>query len=304
MHFALRMSGVFYCRSEFTAPWGLELPAFERCMMFHIVTDGQCWIEVDGSDPCRLQPGTVALVPHGQGHRLVGAPGVRATPLFDTSRELVSERYEILRHGGGGAPVSMLCGLVKFDHPVADLIQLLPKVIRLEVTSSPHAEWLQSTLRLVAAEAQTLRAGGEEVITRLADILVLEIVRSWITRAPADRVGWLGALRDRQIGLALSLIQPDPTRRWTVGSLASAIGMSRSAFAARFTELVGKPVMHYVTQWKMHAAHLSLRQESTSVGELAQRLGYSTEAAFSRAFKRVTGLSPGSVRRRDELLSA
>jgi AraC-like DNA-binding protein len=299
----LRMSGVFYCRSEFTAPWGLELPPFARCMMFHVVTAGHCWVEIDGAEPCRLRPGTIALVPHGEGHRVVGHPGLPATPLFDARREFVSERYEVLRHGGGGAPTSMLCGLVTFDHPAAgDLIRLLPKVICLEVTSSPQAEWLQSTLRLVAAEAQALRAGSEAVITRLADVLVLEIIRTWVAHAPAERVGWLGALRDRQIGLALSLIQRDPTRRWTVASLANAIGMSRSAFAARFTELVGKPVMHYVTQWKMHAAHLSLRQESASVGELAQRLGYSTEAAFSRAFKRVTGLSPGAVKR-DALLS-
>jgi AraC-like DNA-binding protein len=300
----LRMNAVFYCRSEFTARWGLAIPPFERSMMFHIVTEGESWIAVDGAEPCLLRPGVVALVPRGEGHRVLGDLHASATPLFETSRELVSDRYEVLRHGGGGTAASMLCGLVQFDHPAADdLIAILPKVLQLDVTGTPHAEWLQSTLRLVTAEAQALRAGGDAVITRLADVLVLEIIRSWITRAPAEQVGWLGALRDRQIGHAVSLIQRDPTRRWTVGSLATAIGMSRSAFAARFTELVGKPVMHYVTQWKMHDAHLSLRHERTSVSELADRLGYSTEAAFSRAFKRVTGRSPGAVRRQDHALS-
>ena len=269
-------------------------------MILHVVTEGECWVNVDGADPCLLHTGTLALVPHGEGHRLGSGPGVRAVGLFDAPRESVSERYEILRLGGGGHATSMLCALVRVDHPAAlDLIRYLPKVISLNVTSSPHAEWLQSTIRLVAAEAREITAGGEAVITRLADILVLEAIRSWVTRHPEERAGWLGALRDRQIGHALSLIQRDPTRSWSVESLATAIGMSRSAFSARFTELVGEPVMHYVTQWKMHAAAQSLRNEGTRLGELASQFGYSTEAAFSRAFKRVTGVSPGSVRRHD-----
>jgi AraC-like DNA-binding protein len=270
-------------------------------MMFHVITEGQCWLEVDGADRCLLQPGTLALVPHGQGHRLISDVGAAPVPLFDAPREFVSDRYEVVRLGGGGRRASMLCGLVRFDHPAAaDLIRLLPKVIRMEVTSSPQADWLQSTLRLVAAEASALRAGGEAVIVRLADILVLETIRWWITRDPGERVGWLGALRDRQIGQAISLVQRDPTRHWTVGALAGAVGMSRSAFSARFTRLVGKPVMHYVTEWKMHSAQLSLAHDGQSLGEIADRLGYSTEAAFSRAFKRITGRSPGSWKNVDE----
>jgi AraC-like DNA-binding protein len=299
----LRLSGVFYCQSEFTAPWALALPPFDQSMMFHVVTDGQCWLEVDGADRCLLQPGTLALVPHGEGHQLISEKGAAPVPLFDAPREFVSDRYEILRLSGGGRPASMLCGLVRFDHPAAsDLVRLLPKVICVQVSSSAQADWLQSTLRLVAAEARAIRAGGEAVIVRLADILVLEAIRAWVTRDPAERVGWLGALRDKQIGQAISLIQRDPTRSWTVGSLAGAIGMSRSAFAARFTQLVGKPVMHYATEWKMHSAQVSLAHEGKSLGELAERLGYSTEAAFSRAFKRVTGISPGSVKKVDEKL--
>ena len=297
----LRLSGVFYCQSEFTAPWALALPAFDRSMMFHVVTDGEAWLEVDGAERCLLRPGTLALVPHGHGHRLVSGPGATPVPLFDAPREFVSDRYEVLRLGGGGDRASMLCGLVRFDHPAAaDLIRLLPGVIRMEVTSSPQADWLQSTLRLVAAEASALRAGGEAVIVRLADILVLETIRWWITREPGEHVGWLGALRDKQIGQAISLIQRDPMRHWGVGELANAVGMSRSAFSARFTRLVGKPVIRYVTEWKMHSAQLLLARDGQSLGELADRLGYSNEAAFGRAFKRVTGLSPGSLKNVDE----
>jgi len=296
----LRMSGVFYCRSEFTAPWGLALPPFDQSMMFHVVTEGRCWVEVDGADSCVLQPGAVALIPHGEGHSLLGEPSAIPIDLLDAPRELLSPRYELLRHGGGGARTSMVCGLVRFDHPAAgDLLRLLPRVIYHDVTS-PQAEWIHSTLRVVAAEAQAMQAGGEALITRLADILILDTIRSWFAKN-LQRSGWVGALRDKQIGQALTLIHRDPNRDWTLESLASAVGMSRSAFAARFTELVGAPVMHYVTRWKMHAAELSLREERASLSDIADRLGYSSEAAFSRAFKRVTGRSPGSIKRANDV---
>jgi AraC-like DNA-binding protein len=158
-------------------------------------------------------------------------------------------------------------------------------------------EWIASTLRFMAAEAREPRLGGETVITRLADILVIQAIRSWIEQDPAAQTGWLGALRDPQIGRAISLIHRDPARSWTVASLADEVAMSRSAFAARFTELVGEPPMHYVTRWRMHAAVTWLQEENATLGELALRLGYQSEAAFSRAFKRFMGVSPGAVRR-------
>jgi AraC-like DNA-binding protein len=295
------MSGVFYCRSEFTAPFALALPPFEGSMMFHVVTAGQCWLEVDGTEPCLLRPGDLALVPQGGGHRLVSEAGVAAGQLFDLPRELVSERYEILRHGGGGAPTTAICGVVRFDHPAAHhLIQLLPKLITVDPWSSPDGEWIQSTLRFMAAEARELRAGGETIITRLADILVVQAIRSWMARDPLAQTGWLGALRDVQIGRAIASIHRDPTRRWTVASLAEAVGMSRSAFAARFTQLVGEPAMRYAVRWKMHAASMWLAENDASLAELASRLGYESEAAFSRAFKRFMGTSPGAVRRNRE----
>jgi AraC-like DNA-binding protein len=297
LHF-LRMSGVFYCRSEFTAPYALELPPFKDCMMFHVVTVGQCWLEVDGAERRLLRPGDFALVPHGQGHRLVSESGLQSSALFDLPRELLSDRYEILRLGGGGASTTTICGVVRFDAPAAhQLMALLPRLISVDASSVPEAEWLDSTMRFMAAEARELRAGGEAVITRLADILIIQAIRSWIARDPAAQTGWLGALRDKQIGRAIALIQRDPTRHWTVAALASSAGMSRSAFAARFTTLVGEPAMRYVTRWKMYAAQTWLTEDSTSLTEVAGRLGYRSEAAFSRAFKRYTGMTPGAARR-------
>jgi AraC-like DNA-binding protein len=299
LHF-LRMCGVFYCRCELTAPWALDLPPFNDCMMFHVVTSGECWLEVDGAESRLLRAGDLALVPHGEGHRLTGEAGTVGVALFDLHRELLSNRYEILRHGGDGAPTTLICGVVRFDHPAAHhLIRVLPRVISVDAWSSPESEWIQSTLRFIAAEARELRAGGETVITRLADILVVQAIRSWIAGDPAAQIGWLRALRDRQIGRAIALIHRSPARNWTVETLATTVAMSRSAFAARFTALVGEPTMQYVTRWKMHAALMWLEEDGATVGELAGRLGYESEAAFSRAFKRVIGTSPGAVRRRE-----
>ena len=296
--YLLRMNGVLYSRCEFSAPWGLELPPIEDCLMFHIVISGGCWLEVEDAPPCLLQPGDLALVPHGQGHRLLSEPGAAAPHLFDIPREQVSEHYEIIRHGGGGATTRMVCCVVSIEQPAAQqIIKLLPRMIRIEASNSPEMEWIQTTLRLMAAEARDLLPGGETVTTRLADILLIQAIRSWIAQDPAAQSGWLGALQDGQIGRAMALIHRDAGRAWTVASLADEVAMSRSAFAARFTELVGEPAMRYVTRWRMHVAVTSLKEDEAPLGELANRLGYQSEAAFSRAFKRFVGTSPGAARR-------
>lgn len=294
----LRMSGTFYCRSELTAPWGLELPPEPDSMWFHVVNSGRGQLEVDGAEPVVLQAGDFALVPHGDGHRLCSEPGAPTAPVEHLPHDYESDRYAILRHGGGGAPTSLVCGTVRFGHPAArNLVELLPRTVVVEAVESPQREWMQSTLQLIAAEARTLRPGGEAVITRLSDILVIQAVRSWIANDPAGSSGWLRALQDPQIGRAISLVHRDPARAWTVASLARELAMSRSAFAARFTRLAGEPVMHYVTRWRMHVALDRLREDGVAVAELASDLGYDSEAAFSRAFKRTIGVSPGAVRK-------
>lgn len=299
LHF-LHMSGLFYTRSEFTAPWGLALPAMPNCLMFHVVTSGHCLLVVDEAEGQLLQPGDFALVPHGDGHELLSAADAPVSQLFDLPREHISERYEVLRHGKGGGATSMICGAVRFDHPAAlQLIQLLPRIIYINSWQSPQMEWIQSTLRLMAMEAAELRPGGETIVTRLADILVIQAIRSWIAEDPAAQTGWLGALQDKQMGQIILLIQREPARDWSVASLANEVAMSRSAFAARFKELVGESPMQYVTRWRMHVALSSLRDENISVGELAARTGYQSEAAFSRAFKRFIGISPGAARNSD-----
>jgi AraC-like DNA-binding protein len=298
----LRMSGAFYCRSEFTEPWGLSLPPLPGYLWFHVVTSGRVSLDVGDGELSSLHGGDLALVTQGAGHRLCSDPSAPAPGILDLPREEITDRYEILRHGGGGPLTRMMCGAVRFDHPAArNLVALLPEIIYLDAESTPDLVWMQATLALIAAETKQQRPGGEAVITRLADVLIIQAIRSWIETDPSAQTGWLGALRDEQIGRALALIHGDPARAWTVASLADELAMSRSAFAARFTELVGEPVMHYVTRWRMRVAVNALRDEGATVAELADRLGYRSEAAFARAFKRVTGVAPGAVKREGEL---
>ena len=168
----------------------------------------------------------------------------------------------MLRHGGGGAPTTLVCGAVRFEHPAARrLVEVLPDVIRVAASDPLQAEWTQATLRLMAAEARELRPGGEAAMTRLADVLVIQALRAWLDADPAARTGWLGALRDPDLGGAIAAVHRDPARTWSVAALAHGAAMSRSAFAARFAELVGEPPMQYVTRVRMQLAHDALRTE-------------------------------------------
>ncbi|WP_089249186.1 AraC family transcriptional regulator [Rhodococcoides kyotonense] len=303
LHF-LRMTGAFYCRSELSEPWGLDMPRMDDCMWFHVVTEGRCRLDVDGASPRYLVPGEFALVPHGLGHTLASDVAASATApiVHDLPHDYVSDRYAVVRHGGGGESTTMICGAVRLDHPSAvQLIRSLPPLIVVESVPTPHLSWMHSTLGLVADEARSLRPGGEAVITRLSDILVIQALRYWIEHDPAARTGWLGALQDPGVGPALALIHRNPDRQWTVASLAAEVAMSRSAFAARFTSMVGETPMKYLARWRMQTAHDLLRSTDITVAESARRSGYESEAAFARAFKRVLGVSPGSVRRRGEM---
>lgn len=297
----LRMTGVVYCQSELTAPWGVAFPPMADCLMFHVLTAGRAWLRLDGEPPRELRAGDFALVPHGAGHQALSEPRGHGVPLFELPREPVAEWFEVLHHGGGGEACHMICGAVRAGDPVArHLVASLPRLIVISgCLQAPQMAWFQGTMQLLLAEAGRRRAGSESVITRLADILVIQAIRSWVESDAALQTGWLRGLHDRHVGRALALIHHDLTRAWTLASLADVAGLSRSAFAARFTRLVGMPAMQYLTEWRMRVALTRLKERSMALAQVAADTGYESEAAFSRAFKRVTGVTPGSVRRGD-----
>jgi AraC-like DNA-binding protein len=267
-------------------------------MWFHVVTQGQFWLETATGDPHELGAAGFGLVPHGNGHVLRSEPGAPVRSIDSLPMQTISDRYDVLRHGGGGPRTTLICGAVRLNHPAAhDLVALMPDVLYVDSHGPLESEWMHTALRLMASEARTVRPGGETVITRLCDILIIQAIRAWIDREPDALHGWLGALHDPQVGRAISTIHRDPARAWTVALLAREVTLSRSAFAARFTDLVGETPMAYLTRWRMQVGRSWLLESDVTVSEVATRLGYGSEASFNRAFRRTMGVPPGSLKR-------
>ena len=295
----LQPSGVLYCNAELTAPWGIEIPELPGVMNVEVVTAGHCWLEIDGQAPLFMPEGSLVLIPRGRRHKLRGNPADRTTWLEDIPIERIGERFENMRFGGGGRLTRMMYYGVRFDSYLADrLIRMLPEILHLR-TRAEDGDWLHATIGFIAQEARQNLPGSETVITRLADILVIQAIRTWIEEQRAASHGWIAALHDRRIGKAMSLMHRHPERDWRVAGLAREVGMSRSGFSARFTSLVGESVLQYLTVLRMQLARRELRDTSDSLARIAERVGYQSEPAFNRAFKRVVGTPPGAVRRQN-----
>jgi AraC-like DNA-binding protein len=293
----LRLTGTLYCRATMTAPWGIVLPRLIDSMIFVIVTAGRCIAEMD-DESVPLSAGTMVLLPHGDSFKLLSETGAHAEPLFDLPVEKISERYELMTHGGGGEMTRAMAGVVQFDSVAGQrLLSVLPRVIRIEGWDESLGDWVRSTLGLISREASSLRPGGEIVMTRLADILVIQGVRTWLDSAPESEQGWLAALRDPQLGRALVAIHRYPQTDWTLAQLAAQAGMSRSAFSARFSARLGQSAMAYLGQWRLHLARARLMETTDPLAMVARAAGYQSEAAFSRAFRQYFGKPPGVTRR-------
>ncbi|MDW3222529.1 MAG: AraC family transcriptional regulator [Paracoccaceae bacterium] len=294
----LKLTGSFYCQSRLTAPWGVSIPGFPDVLSFAVITHGRCFMKVGDDDPFEVEKGDLVLMTSGAP---IGFFSSIDTPLL-TLEELpirkVTELYETLEYGSGGAETGIMYGLVRIDHAASGmLMRLLPDVLKIDPWEEDAGSWLQSTLQFIAREARELRPGGETVITRLADVVVIEAIRRWLNSAPDANRGWLKAARDPQIGRTIVAIHRTPAVAWTVASLAEVAGMSRSAFAARFSKLVGVPAIQYLATWRMHLAREKLVSTDQPISQIAADIGYMSEPAFNKAFKRVFEVPPGTIRK-------
>lgn len=295
--YQLRLDGSLYALSELRAPWGIYMPELPGKMMFHIVTAGSCWLKNGDDSYTELNQGSLVLLPQGRGHLVLDKPESKAENFFDLPVKKVNDRFETLHYGGNGTLTKLTCCVINFD-PVAgaQLINQLPEVLHVNSLNTDVEGWLEQTLRFLARESREQRPGGQTIMANLADILVIQAIRTWLDTAPEAKNGWLAALRDKPIGNALVAIHRNPEKDWTVELLAKEVGLSRSGFSARFSMLVGEPVMQYTARWRMLLARGRLLESRVTLAELADQLGYKSEAAFARAFKRIIGVSPGSIR--------
>lgn len=295
----LRMRSTFYCHAEFGDPWSLEMPAIADSVSFHVLIAGTCWLRLPGQEPIELAAGDLALVPHGAGHDLLSDPDAPRGPRVDLlPQDYLGESYSRLRYGGPGRTTTLICGVVGFDDPAArELMRALPPVLHVGGDAVAVASSVRETLRLIAAELAHPLPGAETVATRLADVLVVQAIRSWMDSDAEASAGWLRSLQDERIGRVIEAIHARPGDEWTLERLATVAAMSRSSLSARFAELVGEAPIAYLTRWRMSIAESRLRETDVTAARLAGELGYRSEAAFNRAFTRQVGRTPGSVRR-------
>jgi len=292
---ATRIGNTLFCRKELEAPWRMQVESANQAS-FNIVSRGTCWLRLnDKSEPVQLVQGDVVLYPHGTGRILADRP---ETTVFAENQAWPEHRHD---RGQGntkeGAATVMFGGCYHFEHNGAHpLLSLLPDLIHIQADEAERAGSLQTTLRLLSQEVQRELPGARVVTSRLVDVLFVYIIRAWLEQQPNHAAGWLGALRDKQIGKALALIHKSPQEHWTVESLAGDVSMSRAAFAKRFSDLVGEPPLTYLTRWRMDTAARLLRDSDSSLSAIAERTGYETESSFSKAFRRTHGVSPGQYR--------
>jgi len=294
---AVHLSGAILGRAQFSMPWGVSSEGLTS-PMFHIILSGNGFITLEGSDPVPLETGDLIMMPHGHTHRLQSDPGTPTVKFTDLMVGDPPRKPDVIRSGGGGAVTVVACGHLAFDrgemHP---LLAQLPPLIHIRGGGNGAHEWLETTSKLISNEIRAERIGSAALLDRLGGVLFIQVIRSYVESLPPDQAGWLGALRDPRIGGALELIHEAPAYAWSIGELASQVGMSRSSFAGRFKSLVGETPMQYLTRWRMHRAAHYLRAEGLGVLEAAERVGYESSATFSKAFKRYIGAAPAAYRR-------
>lgn len=294
---AVRLGGGVHFRCEFAAPWGMSMTATSD-MPFHVVVRGNFWLRLaDRDEPLALRAGDLVVLPHGGAHALLDSPDGAARPVEEVIAGQSLDHYGPVTNDGQGEPASILCGYFRCSrdsrHPV---LAALPDVIHIRHSGRHDLAWLQTSLDFMIHETRTARPGAEAVVDRLVGVLFIQMVRAYVEQAEAPP-GMLAAFADPQIGAALELMHRSPKDDWTLERLARRVGVSRSAFAERFVQLVGQTPMQYLTFWRMQLARKLLAESRLSTAAIAERVGYRSEASFGKAFKKAAGTGPGAYRR-------
>ena len=309
----VRLTGAIFFELRARAPWvsasaeGSQvapqlLPGVQHSISYHVIAEGRCWATVAGMSPIQLEAGDIIVFPHGDPHILGSEPGLTATPHLSIYKEAAAARSLPMSCslGGDGESTLIICGFLGCDvSPFNPLIATLPRVLHIRDRAGSTRGWLSQFVLVALAESRDQRPGAQSILARLSELMFVEAVRRHLETLSAEETGWLAGVRDPAVGRALAAIHRQPAHSWSLEDLAREAGASRSALADRFALLVGKPPMQYLMQWRMQlAAGLLARGEK--VTNVAFDVGYESEAAFSRAFKKLTGYSPGTWRDRND----
>lgn len=304
---SIRLTGGIFLDSKFTAPWcvytkihGEECKPFlsapTQIIAYHFVIEGALLISVDGDAAIEAHSGEIVLLPRNDAHTLASGPGLEPKNACDLIQPAVDSGLAEIRHGGGGEVVHLVCGFLAHDQLFNPLISALPKILKIDVREGTSRDWIEASMRFAASELIAVGHAASSVVLRLSELLFIEAVRNYSQALGDQEEGWLKGFADQHVGRALALIHSRIGNPWSVESLAREVGLSRSAFIDRFSTLVGMPPMRYLTMQRLQTAKLSLRQAKMAIGQLASSVGYESEEAFSRAFKREFGLPPARWR--------
>jgi AraC family transcriptional regulator, alkane utilization regulator len=323
----VRLSGAVFFTAEFSSPWALDSPNREllasivmpdaECMvLFHILTEGECFVLCKKYPPVKLEAGDVIIFPHGESHTMCSHLGAKATPVGAVFSRSSTDATPQVAFGGGGRKSRFICGYLNCDQRFDPLVSALPEMLvvrscndyatveviehngpRPAKVPEGSGTWLSTTLKFTTNEARAARPGNAAMLGRLTELMFVEILRQYMQQLPPGQRGWLAGVNDVHVGKALRLMHADPARAWTVSELAREAAISRSALAERFTQLIGESPMRYLVRWRVQLAKQMLRDGGSSVAEIAARVGYGSEAAFNRAFKRGAGSPPATWRK-------
>lgn len=306
---AVRLTGAVFFSVDASSPWVAEappactigprvMPAAEHVIEYHAVTSGRCWGGLIGEDPVRLEAGDVIVFPHGDGHVLSSAPSMRAEPDLSVYERPAGGQLPVLIDQGGSGlePTHLICGFLGCDtRPYNPLLATLPRVLHVRPRAADD-DLLRHFMRFALLESGERTSGSECMLARLSELMFAEVVRRHLASLPSEQTGWLAGLRDATVGRALRHLHDRPGHGWTLDDLAKKSGASRSLLAERFAYLVGTPPMQYLARWRMQLASGMLADGTATIAEIAAEVGYGSEAAFSRAFKKIVGVAPASWR--------
>jgi AraC-like DNA-binding protein len=304
------LTGGVFLQADFFAPWcmaasiprehcGPTLGPASHLIIYHYVIEGELHVRVEGIDKdLVLGGGEVVVLPRNDPHLMGSDLNLPPVPGRDIVQPPKGGGLYSIHHGGAGKQTKMICGFLGCDSAKGNpVISTLPPVLKLKVEQGGAAEWIRSTFQYAAEEVAAGRPGSATVLAKLSELLFVEAVRRYAEALPDGQAGWLAGLREPPVARALALLHGDIARRWTVDDLSREVGLSRSALADRFSQLVGVPPMHYLASWRMQVATQKLRNSNASIAQIADLVGYDSEAAFSRAFKKAIGLAPATWRR-------
>jgi AraC-like DNA-binding protein len=305
---AVRLQGALFFNGEFSAPWSFRTPqssllaphlspGSEHMIVYHFLTQGRAYARLGGQTE-ELEAGDIVIFPHGDPHQLGNGSAADPVDSMQMFGPHINNGLKRVHFGGGGEVTRFVCGFMACDPRMCeDVLGGLPKLLRVRVSNEPSGKWLENSIRFSVGEGTRDSAGSGLLVARLSEVLLVETLRCYINSLPPDQTGWLAGARDPLVGKALSHLHNDPAHPWTVAELAHQTGLSRTRLAERFTHFLGESPMAYLAKWRLKLGAEMLDSTENSVAEIAEAVGYGSEAAFNRAFKREFDCPPAQYRR-------